>query len=72
MTECPNFDLLHHYLVVDATVVALLKIIVNHNIEFAVELFENLNVSTCTFLTLSAEALDFMLYAYLIDYGLTR
>ena len=72
MTECQNFDLLHHYIVVDSTVVAIIKIIFNHNIEFAVEMFESLNMSICTFLTLSAEAMDFMLYAYIIDYGFIR
>ena len=72
MTECQNFDLLHNHLVVDFTVVAIIKIIFNHNIEFAVEMFESLNLSTFTFLTLSAEAIDFIFYAYFIEYGFVR
>ena len=67
-----NFANLYHFLLYDCSVVVLVKIMLNHNIEFALEMQGTLSVSACYAMTLSAQALDFLLYSYMFYVSLTR
>ena len=72
MIDRQDFDNLYHCLVCDVSLLLLLKAWVNHNLEFALEMMGTLSVSMCTIMAMSAQFLDFLLFAYLFDVGLTR